>query len=390
MGRGTSLFYSGLQGLYWGIFCLCYGFAGVFLIAHDVGNEWIGLILAGANVVAALAQLLVDGVMTKRPQLGLRQILLGATVILLLLQGTLILLPLGTLGTVMIFAVGLALILTLQPFINSLGFHYANEGFSLNFGFSRGMGSLTYAVISYGMGQLLTIEEPQVIPVGIFCLTVLFLLDLWALPKDSSQTSGVTGEKGSLLAVFKTYGFLPYTAMGMLLIFVFHNALFGFLPQFVTSLGGGNSEVGTILMVTAMVELPAMLLFQRLLGWRSSEFWLVLAAAVYGLRGVLTVLAPSVLTFGLVQVLQGVSFALLIPATSYVVNELLQPQDRTLGQTIMVVAMTIGGIIGNLLCGVLIDTLGTTASLMVLAGSTLLGFGLILLGMRKTGKPVLK
>lgn len=387
--KHTSLLYSGLQGLYWGIYCLCYSFAGIFFIANGVSNEWIGLILAGANIVAALAQIGLDAAMTKWPRLGLRKILLVATLLLLLLQGLLILLPLGPLVTVVIFAVSLALILTLQPFINSLGFHYANTGFSLNFGFSRGMGSLTYAVISYIMGQILTVQEPRVIPLGILLVSGLFLADLLLLPADGGELADDDEQKVSILAVFKTYAFLPYTALGTLLIFVFHNALFGFLAQFVGHLGGDSGDVGTVLMLTALTELPAMLLFQRLLKWRSSEFWLTMAALMYFLRGLLTVLAASVLTFELVQVLQGISFALFIPASSYVVNELLKPQDRTLGQTILVVAMTIGGIIGNLLCGWLMDTVSVTASLVVIASSTLLGFGLIFIGMRKTGRGLL-
>lgn len=376
-----SYLYTGLQGFYWAVYCLCYSFAAIFFLANGISSEWIGLILAGANICAVGLQLLIDRLLAST-DFSLRGVILSVSALLLLMQGGALLFSKQPLLNSGLFAGGLALILTLQPFVNSLGFHYANSGFSLNFGFSRGMGSLSFAAISYVMGELLTVNRPSIIPIGIAILTVGLMLVLILLPQDQ-EVAIQQEESGNLFAVIKKYPFLPFIALGTMFLFLFHNGLFGFMAQFMGAIGGDSRDVGIALMVTAMCELPAMFLFERLLKWRRGSFWLVSAAFFYILRGLLTLLAASVLTFELSQLLQAVSFALYIPASSYVINETLAPQDRTFGQTIIVVAMTIGGIIGTLTTGWLIDNLGTTAALILLSGATVLGFLSIVFSQRK-------
>lgn len=381
--KKISFLYTCLQGLYWSIYCLCYSFAAIYFLANGISSEWIGVILAGANICAVGLQLLLDRLLANSRKLGLRNVLCFGVLLLIVTQGLAALIPSQTFLAAGLFAAGLATILTLQPFANSLGFHYANEGFTLNFGFSRGIGSLSFAVISYLMGELLTIQEPSIIPIFIAGLSGLLLLVLFFLPLD---TPGIPEDKesgGKLKAVLAKYHFLPYAALGTLFLFMFHNGLFGFMAQFMGGIGGDSRDVGIALMLTAMCELPAMFLFERLLKWRRGNFWLTLAAGVYVVRSLLTLLAASVISFEVVQFLQAISFALYIPASSYVINAALEPQDRTFGQTIIVVAMTIGGILGTLTTGWLIDNLGTKAALLFLSGATILGFLCILISSRQ-------
>ena len=60
-------------------------------------------------------------------------------------------------------------------------------------------------------------------------------------------------------------------------------------------------------------------------------------------------LASSILMMEMTHLLQAFSFALFIPASAYLFNQFLADDDRVFGQTMIIIATTLGGVIGNVL-----------------------------------------
>ena len=58
------------------------------------------------------------------------------------------------------------------------------------------------------------------------------------------------------------------------------------------------------------------------------------------------------------QVLKMVSYAFFIPASVYYVNENMNDNDKVKGQAIMTGTTTLGGVIGSLIGGIIIDYSG--------------------------------
>ena len=56
------------------------------------------------------------------------------------------------------------LMLTMQPFINSLTFAFEKNGIHINFGLARGIGSVAYAVMSLILGNIVAIFSPELLP----------------------------------------------------------------------------------------------------------------------------------------------------------------------------------------------------------------------------------
>ena len=65
-------------------------------------------------------------------------------------------------------------------------------------------------------------------------------------------------------------------------------------------------------------------------------------------------LASSILMMEMTHLLQAFSFALFIPASAYLFNQFLADDDRVFGQTMIIIATTLGGVIGNVLGGSLL------------------------------------
>lgn len=94
-------------------------------------------------------------------------------------------------------------------------------------------------------------------------------------------------------------------------------------------------------------------------------------------------LASSILMMEMTHLLQAFSFALFIPASAYLFNQFLADDDRVFGQTMIIIATTLGGVIGNVLGGSLLQHFGVWEMLIFGTGFAVLGALLTILGIRK-------
>ena len=100
-------------------------------------------------------------------------------------------------------------------------------------------------------------------------------------------------------------------------------------------------------------------------------------AVVYGVSCPATVFAAgNIALMTIAAVMQMGSFAIYIPASVYYVNEVMEERDKFKGQALMTGTNTLGGVIGSLLGGFLIDQAGV--SVMNLAGLVMAVSGAVL------------
>lgn len=368
--------YIGLQYLYWMMFCTVYGFASVFLLSHGIGNGIIGLTLATANIASIFLQTFISKYVIDYSGVSLKRLLTVIACLLMLLYLVLMVFSGIPIITVVLYGACAALIQSFQPFVNALGFDYANSGYAVNFGLARGAGSLAYAMTSFMIGRLLISATVDVIPI-IALITAVFILILLTLsPKDAISKSGAIKQSVSDASFFlRNHGY-PVFLAATAFLFVFHSVISTYMMQILTHVGGAEGDVGNALTIAALCEIPAMFFFQKLLKIRSNRFWLIVASAFFVIRGVSIYASYSVETIILSQMLQAFSFALFIPSASYMVNEKLLPLDRIYGQTLLSIAMTVGNVLGNVAGGTLLDTFGVPSLLIVSVACASIGFGL--------------
>ncbi len=140
--------------------------------------------------------------------------------------------------------------------------------------------------------------------------------------------------------------------------------LSNFLVNIVESRGGESADLGVALFLMAGFELPAAVLFPKLMRRLGSRRILLLSMVFMLGKGAALLAARNLAGVLLAQPLQMLGYGLFTPASVYFVNESVPPADRVRGQTVMMVASNgLGGMLGSLLAGRLLDLGGVTMML---------------------------
>ena len=151
------------------------------------------------------------------------------------------------------------------------------------------------------------------------------------------------------------------TLAGVTFLFTFHNMNNAYLIKVIENVGGTSADMGRMLSIAAVTELPVMFLFSRISKHFKSSTLLIVSGIFFAMRAAGFMLAGNMMIMYLAATLQIGSFALYIPSSVYYVNETMLDQDKFKGQAVMTATNTLGGVFGSLLGGFLIDHAGVGA-----------------------------
>ena len=383
---------AGLHGLYWMIFCPIYSYVSVYLLSKNFSNQDIGWVMAVGNILAIFLQPFMGTILDRFEKLTLKNALIGLAIICLVLLAGLIFLDAG-LAWMAVFYVGIvALLLTMQPLVNAITFEYINAGHDVNFGVTRAMGSICFAILSTLLGFWLNRFSTAILPITCMILYFCFLLlALTFKPVDKhagiihqnadKETSNLSEAPVKTGFVRKYEYFIPLL-IGISGLFTFHTVINTFLAQIISSLNGQNTDFGVSLTIAAVCELPAFLGFSYLVSKFNVRSLLKFSGAVYMLRSFIFLIAALVWMVNVGQVFQGISFAIFIPASVYYINEIMRDEDKVKGQTSITGAITLGSFVGSVIGGWLLDHYDVTAMLIFGAAAAIIGGMLIFYAVR--------
>jgi len=186
--------------------------------------------------------------------------------------------------------------------------------------------------------------------------------------RECAASSAVGKERSrSLLRFLKSDKRFALTLVGIALVYFPHTAFTNFLINVVENVGGGSAEMGVCSFIAAVVELPPMFLFMRLLKKVRCSTLLKLSCAMFSVKMLLCFLAPNVPLLYAAQVVQMLAFGLYIPASVQYVNEVVAPEDRVKGQALVTSTTTLSAIAASFLSGIMLDKLGVSATMLVSA-----------------------
>jgi PPP family 3-phenylpropionic acid transporter len=364
---------AGLQGIYWMSFCSIYSFASVFLLAKNFENQQIGFLLALSNIVSVILQPTIGSLVDKITRISLKSIISYIAFINIVLLGGLALISSNIVVNAIIYSGIVTLTLTLQPLLNSLIFEYINEGNDINYGITRGIGSISFAFISFILGLLINRYNSHFLPFVCIGLFTSLLLLAQTFPMTEAQKKQKTLiapldtkiVSSDLFSFVKKYDrFFPFL-LALSFLFIFHTIANTYLVQIMSHLGGKDGDFGLSLTIAAVCELPVMLSFGYLASKFKSGILLKVAGCFYVVRSLLFLSSTTVLMINFAQLFQGLSFAIYVPASVYYVNQLMNIEDKVKGQTFIVGATTLGSVFGSILGGWLLDHASVSAMLMV-------------------------
>lgn len=275
---------------------------------------------------------------------------------------------LGTLGTVLLFPLGNSFLYIL--FIITLFSFFRNSVPSLSdtitlefledrpWSFSpiRMAGTIGYALMAVVAGKIADIDINMIF-ILYFLLGFLVLLCTWKLPV-------IRGHQSHKKKV-PYWHLLKYKELMVLIIFSFIilttiNFYISFFPIYFTKeIGGSGYLLGWAISLAALVEIPFLLLADKIMpriGPRRAMFG---AAVIGGIRWLLVfyVNSPTGLLF--TQVLHGLHFIVLYIAMVTYINKNVAPELKASGQSFYgLVYIGLTRIVGNTLGGFLSDIFG--------------------------------
>ena len=377
--KSLDIRYACIHGFYWMLCCSMIGYASVFLLDKGFTNTTIGTVLAISNILAVFGQPAVASYMDKTAKLSLRMLISLILVVIIAISLVLCFLTGASMVMVVLTIVAFTLMLTLQPFINSLTFAFEKNGIHINFGLARGIGSVAYAVMSLILGNLVAAFSPELLPffyVGL-SLCALFFVYTFFLPghKDEivhqeKETEHDQLSMGQFIKKYKTFMLL---LVATVLLFFDHSVINNFFIQVVNHINGNSADMGNAIFLAAVLELPTMALFTKFQQKIGCKNMMLISAVFFSVKHVLTYFAVNMFMIYVAQVMQMLAYAVFIPASVYYVSQLVEEHDMNKGQALVTGAMTLASVFASLAGGVLLDALGVSKVLMIGAIISVLG-----------------
>ena len=374
--------YALIMAFFWSNFTVLSNYASVYLLGHQFRNTEIGFMIAAASLLSALVQPLV-GIYADRPRsLSVKQILFGMTGLFLMAT---VLISISSerspLILIVSYAVALMLLQSMIPFTNALGTLSAGAGHRINFGIARGVGSLAYAIASILIGMATERFGISIIP--LTAIGAYTGLGLCLLPFPFRKNT-VTSKKDSSKGFLKKYpGFVIILAASSCL-YSSHVLLGNFAFQIISSKGGNSESLGFAYAIAAVMELPMMFCFTRLLKRMNAGKWLIVSGFAFFVKSAGTLVASNVAGFQCVQSLQILAYAVITVASVYYIDDIMKPEDAVKGQAFFTMTNTIGSVLASAIGGWLLDISGVTSLVTTAIGFAGIGAITMLVGVKKS------
>ena len=379
--------YAFLNAAYYAGFCTVHAYAAVYLLSVGFTNTEIGILLATANVLSAVAQPVFAAFIDKPGLLTNRRFVFASIISIASLVLLLMFIPGYKPAIFLIYMLIYTIQFTYQPVVTALCFEYQSAGCDIFFGLARGLGSASFAVTSAFIGRLTELHGVKVLLIADLVIMALSFISILIFKKpasspvsDTPDTTAVShGKENKAHNNIFEFG-RAYTAFMLLLaatvcFFFAHNMINDFLIQIIRSLGGAETQLGYATFLAALLELPVMALITVLVKKISPNDMLIVSGISFLIKTLILVFAADMLALYVSQSFQMLAYAVFVPASAYYVSRHMQEMDQVKGQALVSSAITVGGVFSNLVCGRILDVFGIRA--MLITGSVICSIGVV-------------
>ena len=375
MKKSLTFQYTFHQMTYWATAAGIVSFATAFLLQKGFAASMVGTLLASGNLLSCAFQPVLADWADRRGGNVLKWMATGLTAVSALCFLSIQLMPLPDIAFGLLYLLGVFAFDSMNPLMNALNVSYMTNGYQINYGFSRGLGSLAYAFSALLIGKIMAkFGADWMIWISLGLLTVNAIM---AMTYPSLVVSGSAKQKNteccSIPVFFRRYKWYCVSLLGVMLLGMFHAMTENYLIEIVTPLGGDSGTVGVALFIATAVEAVVLVYFAKVRAKISDNWLLKIAGISFTLKAVLFLMASNVAFIYMIQVLQATSYTLLAPTQMYYANNKIAPADMVKGQAFITASYTLGCAAGNFTGGQLISAFGLRA--MLLAGIAIAAAG---------------
>lgn len=391
MEKKLNINYAASQFFYFTMFATMFAFASVFLLDKGFDNTAIGLTLSLMSVATIGFQTIFASYLDKHKNLKLQDVI--TFILAVIMMGSLGLLFINhSLIVLVLIVLIFSLAHATTPLLNSLAFLYTDFGIRINFGFARGMGSLSYALITIILGVVLEKIAVSYLPLFYVFFALLTLisvrsyhlspemqLEQEAVRNYPLRSKRIVESNKSIFDFVQEYKRLFFMMVGVVFLFLGHVFINNFFIQVITPIGGTSKTMGIAIFIGTILELPAMLNFNQLAKRIPVHQLLKIAAVFFLAKHLFTFLAPNLFVIYFAQALQIGAFSVAYPALVEYTQLAVAQEDLVKGQSLLASAIALSNIISSFSGGILLDRIGVSATLFVMVLMTVIGLIIIFL-----------
>lgn len=390
--KKLNIDYSLLQIAYWVTSAVVFCFTTVFLQFRGYSNYEIGIVFAVGNIIGFVIQPLIAGYVDRSNRRTLLRCIRITAVLAVFLMLAVYMLPSGSVSLIGAYALLVAGNTLLNPLCISLSFYIESWGCGINFSRARALGSLSYAVCNVVLGMLVQRVSENSVPMAFIAFSALLgLATLLFVPGDRAHRAAPTAQQSQVMTE-KPSGLLEFARenkrfmlflLGTATLYFTHGMIGNFMIEFIRNIGGGSEDMGNVLAFMTVVEVPVMLLFERLTQRFRCSSLLRFAVVMFTVKELMIYFSSSIPALYAAEALQAFSFALFVPASVRYVDEVISKHNAVKGQAFVTSMMTLGSIFASYIGGLLLDT--STPKFTLLIGVIVSAVGtLIMLGAIQT------
>ena len=368
-----------LYALYGIITLTVFGFGVYFLEEFKFSYIAIGTTIAISSLIASLLQPVL-GRLEDIKQYSWKNILIVLSIIMLIASLGIFIAPKFLL--ILLFGIMVITLGCMYPFLNSAVFYYQHKGIQTNFGIARGFASLSYMIFAIALGAMLLHYSTMIINYFSAITLIIIILVLYLLPYYGSYESKIDRSKKLKDTVLFKYPMFLFCVISITLFMVFHNMFMGYLINIFQNVGGNIQDVSFANSLGALLELPAMFLFFKIMEKVSVKKLIIFASFCYIIRSLIVLFAHNSLGIYLSFFFHMLSFAIIIPASVELTDEIMNEKEKFEGQAIIGSTMTLGAIFAHFLGGTILQQYDVHTMLIALVVITVLGCIFALISMR--------
>ena len=382
-----NISYSAVQGFYWTFYSVAAIYVSVYMLAKGYSNTAVGMVIAIGNISSVLCQSVLSNIADRNPKVTNLLLLKLLTGLLFAFTGAVFLIGKNCFTLTFCYTFVIIVFTTMQPFANALGFDLErSSGIHVSFGIARAAGSLLAGIQCYFVGVLVTkLGEDSIMWEGLLVVVAIFLSFVVSgrlMKSSDTDPAKADQEKAlSLREFISGHKAFIILSLGVVLLFFGNAVLENFIYQIVVSIGGDASQMGAVAAVGAIMEVPAMVCFDKIIKHFSYRTLLVVASVFFLSKVVMFLFAGSLIVIYLAYLNQILGYGLIFPAMVGFIDNIMDKREAIRGQAVFTMAMTIGQVLGMIIGGRILDLLSVHALLIlstVLTAIAVLIFSLVI------------
>ena len=369
--RNATMPYAFVHIMLWALYGFLFSYANPYLTEKlYLSDTAAGVILGVATGVAFLLQPILTSLID-RTGLNVRRVSTFCA-LFTAVTAAMTILPFGDRITMLLFAASCVGLQVIPSFANALGMEGIRGGQKINFGLSRGCGSVSFAAGSKIAPVFIARFGMDAVALSGAVCAALLAVAIILFPEGGHLCAKQEEKPSSAREFFRENPKFIGLMVGVILLYIGHNALTNCMYRIAESKldeGVGQAVItdvqGTALMISAVVELPMMFLFTLIVRKVRCDICLILSTVFMTLRLILSLLVPSAAGLYAAQFTQIFGYALFAVASVYYVGTVISKRNVVKGQTYLGSSNTMGCLLAYVLCGSLIDMLGVNKMLIV-------------------------